>query len=269
MTLRKLIAFIDDIRPNAFSDETKAQWVSECEGYVQTEVLLLAVQEVITYEVPDDLDHELLVLPPHDKIYMAYLAAMIDFANGEYQKYDNSMQMYNAYLQEYRRWFTARYRPADGSDGAHSGYYLSAYGVAVKHGFTGTEEEWLAALKGEQGERGYAFRILGWYEDQETLEADVDDPAAGDIYMIGTDDDRTCLIYTGYDWEDIGDLDAPPGVEMYDTISALIERARQAAAQAGWMVMHIENGHLIYERTPNVRIDFNIEDGHLIMEAIE
>ena len=25
-------------------------------------------------------------------------------------------------------------------------YYLTAYGIAVKHGFTGTEEEWLASL---------------------------------------------------------------------------------------------------------------------------
>lgn len=26
-------------------------------------------------------------------------------------------------------------------------YYISAYGIAVKHGFTGTEEEWLASLR--------------------------------------------------------------------------------------------------------------------------
>ena len=28
-------------------------------------------------------------------------------------------------------------------------YYLTAYGIAVKHGFYGTEEEWLKSLKGE------------------------------------------------------------------------------------------------------------------------
>lgn len=32
------------------------------------------------------------------------------------------------------------------------GYYITAYGIAVKHGFTGTEEEWLASLKGADGE---------------------------------------------------------------------------------------------------------------------
>lgn len=31
------------------------------------------------------------------------------------------------------------------------GYYLTAYGIAVKHGFRGTEEEWLSSLKGKPG----------------------------------------------------------------------------------------------------------------------
>ena len=31
-------------------------------------------------------------------------------------------------------------------------YYLTAYGLAVKHGYTGTEEEWLASLQGENGD---------------------------------------------------------------------------------------------------------------------
>ena len=31
------------------------------------------------------------------------------------------------------------------------GYYITAYGIAVKHGFRGTEEEWLESLTGPQG----------------------------------------------------------------------------------------------------------------------
>jgi hypothetical protein len=31
---------------------------------------------------------------------------------------------------------------------------IDAYGVACKHGFTGTVEEWLASLKGEKGDKG-------------------------------------------------------------------------------------------------------------------
>lgn len=33
---------------------------------------------------------------------------------------------------------------------------LSAYDIAVKNGFQGTERQWLASLKGEQGESGAA-----------------------------------------------------------------------------------------------------------------
>ena len=33
-------------------------------------------------------------------------------------------------------------------------YYMSAYAIAVKHGYTGTEEEWLEYLKGEKGDQG-------------------------------------------------------------------------------------------------------------------
>lgn len=31
------------------------------------------------------------------------------------------------------------------------GYYITAYGIALKHGFKGTEEEWLASLHGQDG----------------------------------------------------------------------------------------------------------------------
>ena len=31
---------------------------------------------------------------------------------------------------------------------------MTAYGVALQNGFEGTEEEWLASLKGEKGDKG-------------------------------------------------------------------------------------------------------------------
>ncbi len=34
------------------------------------------------------------------------------------------------------------------------GYYLTAYGLAVKNGFVGSEQEWLESLKGETGPQG-------------------------------------------------------------------------------------------------------------------
>ncbi len=175
-TLKSVIDYVDEIKPNAFSDDAKTQWVNECEGLVQTEVMLLADTELISYSYDADKDNELLVKHPHVKIYWAYLTAMVDFANGEYNKYQNTMQMFNAFFSEYMRWFALNYHPADthgdndGLDGWR-GYYISAYGLAVKHGYEGTEEEWLETLRGEQVQLQYSSDDdeLQWkYRDDET-----------------------------------------------------------------------------------------------------
>lgn len=113
MTLSDVISSVDEIKPNAFSNETKTKWINEVEGMVQTEVFLFAPAEFIQYSYPNDKDTILLVDPPHDKLYAPYLEAKIDYANGEYNKYQNSMQMFNSFWGEFMRWFARVYRPAD------------------------------------------------------------------------------------------------------------------------------------------------------------
>ena len=47
----------------------------------------------------DSLMTELIVPAPYDDIYIKWLEAQIDYANGEYGKYNNTITMYNnAYL---------------------------------------------------------------------------------------------------------------------------------------------------------------------------
>lgn len=113
MTLSQVIQTVDEVKPNAFSSETKTTWLNEVEGMVQTQVFLWASEEIISYAYDTDKDVELLVKPPHDKLYPAYLEARIDYANGEYNKYQNAMQMFNEFFGEFMRWFALTYRPAD------------------------------------------------------------------------------------------------------------------------------------------------------------
>jgi len=190
MTIKELIEFTDEIKPNAFSDAVKTTWINDIEGKVQTDIFLMAVEDIIRYKYEDTLteamvcfpddktmvfsaapdfltggkikisglstyagnnsqdtreildvdgvtltfaegsfpdtgdtpegctidydgtDIELLVNPPHDKLYRSYLTAMIDYANGEYDKYANTMQMFNMEYNEFKRWFMVNYRPA-------------------------------------------------------------------------------------------------------------------------------------------------------------
>lgn len=54
-----------------------------------------------------------------------------------------------------------------------------------------------------------------------------------------------------------------------DDAAESADRAEQAAGQSGYMFFYIdERGHLIYQRTPNVNVDFYLQDGHLFVGAI-
>lgn len=163
MTLSQVIQMVDSLKENAFSMEVKTQWINEIEGMVQTQVMMVLPTDIITYTWETDQDKELLVNAPHSQIYWLYLSAMIDFGNGEYDLYANTMQMFNAKWQDFQAWFLRMYHPADDHEDAYQnetpetigvywrGYFLTAYGLAVKHGFQGDESQWLESLIGVGG----------------------------------------------------------------------------------------------------------------------
>ena len=119
MTVGDAIRFVDTIKPNAFPDEAKIQWLSQLEGRVAAEVFLMAKPELEQFDYSKLTKtrakaRTLLVDPPHDDIYTEYLKAQIDHENGEYSKYQNTMQMFNERYNTFVAWFAGTYRPADG-----------------------------------------------------------------------------------------------------------------------------------------------------------
>ena len=161
MTIHEVMQFADGVKPNAFEDAQKLRWLNELEGKIQTLVLHRAQKDVVEYALPRDASVELLVPKPFDKVYWMYLCAMVDFANGEYSKYQNSMEMANDAYAEYAKWYMRNFHEdyrgestggggtgKDGKDG------LSAYQIAVAHGFSGNEAAWLESLKGSAGPAG-------------------------------------------------------------------------------------------------------------------
>lgn len=96
---------------------------------------------------------------------------------------------------------------------------LSAYQVAVQEGFIGTEEEWLASLKGDKGDQGdkgdagKGFTIKGHYNTLDELKSSVTDPETGDSYSIGTEIPYDIYIYDSVssDWINNGPIQGPQG----------------------------------------------------------
>lgn len=115
-TIREIIDRVDDTKPNAFSQKVKLGWIAELDGKIAADVMLMSIVDIrqLNYTHPEDLNSEPLVGFPHDGIYDAWLGAKIDFMNGEYDKYQNSMEMFNALYVNFVRWFATCYEPARG-----------------------------------------------------------------------------------------------------------------------------------------------------------
>lgn len=60
-----------------------------------------------------DKSAELIVDPPHDKLYAYFLEAMIDFHNGEADRYTNTMQLFNDAWDEFVGYICYTYAPAN------------------------------------------------------------------------------------------------------------------------------------------------------------
>ena len=150
---------------NVLDPELAIFFLSELDGMIQSDMMLHGPEEIVSYT---DQEQELLLRKPHDGIYLTYLVAMIRQCQGEFEGYENAQKSVDEKLKTFRRWYIQHYRPADTASRSYTGgtsadafgfAYLTAYGLAVKHGYQGTEEEWLRSLEGQPGAPGEAARM--------------------------------------------------------------------------------------------------------------
>ena len=158
-----------------FDSTVLLRWLSELDGLLAFDLYHADTWQPYT---EDDSESQLLVPFPWDgRVYVHHLEAMTYFSNGEYDRYANAQAMAENALGEFRR-FVQRTRqccrgpfaPTGGSGvtviggGAAEWRYLSAYAIAVLHGYQGTPEEWLDSLVGMSA---YEAAVRGGYEGSE------------------------------------------------------------------------------------------------------
>ena len=111
MTIMDALYRIDEVKPNSYSQSEKIKWLSSLDGLVKSEVIDTheGGEDVVFNGYHEDVDLQtvLLVPAPYDDIYLRWLETQIDYANGEYGKYNNSITMYNtaysAFANHYNR----------------------------------------------------------------------------------------------------------------------------------------------------------------------
>lgn len=115
MTLIEAINRVDALKPNAYTQSEKIEWLSTLDGMVKIFVIdTHEGGEDIVFNGYDDetpLDTELLVKAPYEDIYIAWLESKIDYHNGEYVKYNNSITRYNDIYQGYANDYNRTHMP--------------------------------------------------------------------------------------------------------------------------------------------------------------
>lgn len=193
--------------PAEIDDTILLDWLNQVEGQILHEIFLLALSEITPYSATPT---EALAAPyPYDGIYLLWMEAQVDFANGEYERYTNTMQRYNVAWNDLARHIAKCIRPVYGR-AVEQGYYLSAYGIAKAHGYTGTETEWLASLKGATGEPGKDGKPFNWRGAW--------DAAATYAHLDAVEHNGSCYVWTDDADSTAGD---EPGVnELWELCAA-------------------------------------------------
>lgn len=114
MTVIEAINAVDELKPNSYTQEQKIGWLNILDGRIMTEVIRTHKGAEGTDFEPyteDDINKELLVGEPYTNMYLRWLEASIDYANGEYGKYGNSMTMFNADYSDWERWYNRTHEP--------------------------------------------------------------------------------------------------------------------------------------------------------------
>lgn len=115
MTIQDVLARVDELKQNKFSEEQKIRWLSNLE--------LIAYEEVVRwhkdcehmapkpYDPENDIDAELMIPDPWSDVYVQWLCAQIDYHNGDLQRYQNSARAYNSAFSAWADWFNRYHIP--------------------------------------------------------------------------------------------------------------------------------------------------------------
>ena len=115
MTILEAITKIDTLKYNTYTNEDKVDWLSRLDAMIKR--LIIDTHEggetvkFDGYTEMTDVDTVLLVPAPFDEVYLRWMEAQIDYHNGEYDKYNNAIIMYNTAFEAYANFYNRLHMP--------------------------------------------------------------------------------------------------------------------------------------------------------------
>lgn len=114
MTIAEALSAIDALKANTYTKAEKIAWLSRMDGMAKIEVFDTHEGEEATfsgYDENTDTSTELLIPSPWGEVYLRWLEAQIDYTNGEYAKYNNSIAMFNTAYNGFSNYWNRTHTP--------------------------------------------------------------------------------------------------------------------------------------------------------------
>lgn len=115
MTIGGAIARVDNLKYNTYTNADKIAWLSKLDNMIKRNIIDThdGADQIIFdgYTEDTDPDTELLASEPYDAMYLRWLEAQIDYTNGEYDKYNASILLFNTEYEAFNAFYTRTHMP--------------------------------------------------------------------------------------------------------------------------------------------------------------
>ena len=115
MKIIQAITRLDELIFNTYTQSHKVEWLSKLDAMVKKQIIDTheGAEDVVFagYDDSTDPQKELLVPAPHDEMYLLWMEAKIHYHNGEYDKYNNAIIMFNTAFEAYQAYYNQKHLP--------------------------------------------------------------------------------------------------------------------------------------------------------------
>ena len=115
MKIIEAISNLDSLKQNTYTQDDKIRWLSTVDETVKKEIIdhCVGADQVSFsgYTTDTDVNTVLLIPAPYDEAYLFWMEAKIDYANGEYGKYNNAMAMFNNVFDAFAKYYARNNTP--------------------------------------------------------------------------------------------------------------------------------------------------------------
>ena len=114
MKIIEAINRLDSLKHNTYLESEKVEWLSEVDLEVKRNIIDTHEGEGVEftgYNDSTDLQTELLITAPYDKAYLLWMEAQIHYYNGEYDKYNNAIDMFYEAYNGFKNYYNRTHKP--------------------------------------------------------------------------------------------------------------------------------------------------------------